>query len=132
MSDRELDKKMAKLLRKEPEVEPESEQEKQAANYISEQEKQAALKHLAYEQELQRGTEEDMAEDKDITLEKLSLIIDKLKPRELLLFADVQQGLEQGYNFRSKEGSSFIQYWGKDYEKKIKAWDRLKSRLNKK
>jgi len=64
-----------------------------------------------------------------LDLEDLALPMDKLKPSEHALFENTMQGFDAGYEFHSKKGMDFKKYWGKDYEKNIKAWNRLKLKL---
>lgn len=76
----------------------------------------------------------DLAEHEDYGLhglarQKLNLDLNKLNCKEQRLLQDVRQGLEEGYEFDSRTGMSFKQYWGKDYPRKIKEWGRLKPKL---
>jgi hypothetical protein len=65
-----------------------------------------------------------------LNLESLELNLDALTNRELYLLQDVFRGFKEGYDFFSKRGLSFRKYWGKDYERNIKAWERLRAKLN--
>lgn len=73
----------------------------------------------------------ELAVEEPIDLRELNLPIDKLTPRELWVLKDVYQGLNDGYSFASKQGSSFRDRWGKDYDKNIKAFNRMKVKLKK-
>lgn len=66
-----------------------------------------------------------------IDLKGLSLDLDKLTPKELWIVKDVLQGFDEGYDFSSKLGRSFRERWDKDYEKNIKSWNRVKTKLKK-
>lgn len=70
--------------------------------------------------------------EETLDLKSLGLDIDKLTPKELALYENVLRGFKEGYEFWSKRGDSFREYWNKDYERNIKAWKRLKPKLNRK
>jgi len=67
--------------------------------------------------------------EEPIDLKNLCLNFDKLAPRELSIVEDVLRGYDEGYDFASKQGLSFKQRWGKDYERNIKAFKRAKDKL---
>ena len=73
---------------------------------------------------------ESMPEE-PIDLKSLGLNVDELSPTELRVVKDVIQGLNEGYSFDSKQGSSFRVRWGKDYGKNIRAFSRAKKKLKK-
>jgi hypothetical protein len=66
-----------------------------------------------------------------IDFKDLSLDLDELTPKELWIVKDVFQGFSEGYEFSDKLGWSFRERWGKDYEKNIKAWNRVITKLKK-
>ncbi|MBT9140276.1 MAG: hypothetical protein DDT30_00852 [Dehalococcoidia bacterium] len=63
-----------------------------------------------------------------LSRQKSNLILNKLTPKERRLLQDVVQGLEE-HDFDSKLGMSMKLYWGEDYPRKIKAWNRLRRKL---
>lgn len=65
-----------------------------------------------------------------IYLDNLRLPLDRLTPTEQRIFNEVRTALSNGYEFDSKTGLSFRSLWGKDYSKNIKAWQRVKAKLN--
>ena len=67
--------------------------------------------------------------EEPIDLRELNLLTDELTPRELWVLKDVYQGLNDGYRFASKQDNSFRDRWGKDYDKNIKAFNRMKVKL---
>ena len=73
---------------------------------------------------------EPMSEE-PIDLKSLGLNIDELTPKELSIIEEVRQGLAEGYSFNAKQGNSLRVWWGKDYERKKKAFNRAKAKLTK-
>ena len=67
--------------------------------------------------------------DEGIDLKNLGLDLDKLSPKERWVMQDVYQALQEGYDFSSKQDRSFMERWGEDYDKNIKAYNRGKKRL---
>ncbi len=90
--------------------------------------KQNALEYLACEIDMQAGNRSMAIMDN--SLEDLNLNLSELTPTELMVFNEVYTAIEQGFEFDSKKGESFRQYWGNDYEKKMRAWRRAKDKLN--
>jgi len=76
-------------------------------------------------------SQESISEE-PINLKTLALIMDELKPKELLLIEDMLEATNKGFALYSKQGLSLRQYWGKDYDRKIKAFNRLRGKLKKK
>ncbi|MFC2045695.1 hypothetical protein ACFLUH_03350 [Chloroflexota bacterium] len=70
-------------------------------------------------------------ESKAIDLERLGFNKDDLTPRELLLLDEVSDAANKGYMKDSKDGLSLRQYWGKDYDRKMKMLKRLEVKRNK-
>lgn len=89
-----------------------------------------------------RGKKEDMTPlldtipsresmpEEQMDLKKLGLNMDDLTPKELWALQDVLEGFREGYDFDSKQGKSFRQRWGKDYNPNIKAWQRARVKVN--
>ncbi len=75
--------------------------------------------------------EELMLSKEPIDLKSLGLNTDELAPKELSIIEDVLQGLAEGYSFSAKQGNSFRAWWGKDYERNIKAFNRARVKLTK-
>lgn len=75
-----------------------------------------------------RRSQDDVTQE-HVDLSSPRLDFDRLTPREREVVEDVKQALAEGYSFDSKTGGSFRQKWGKDYAKKIKAWNRAKAKL---
>jgi len=75
-------------------------------------------------------SQEPMPEE-PIDLKSLGFDIDKLTLKEVSLLHELQDLVDKGYERHSKQGLSPRQYWGKDYERKMKMWKRLEAKRKK-
>ena len=64
-------------------------------------------------------------------LEELDLPLDVLTPSEMQALTEVMEAAEEGFSRYSKQGKSLKDYWGKDYQRKAKTFERAKSKLAK-
>ncbi len=64
-----------------------------------------------------------------LTLEDLNLDLSRLSPTELTALKEGYIALNQGYEFDSKDGLSLRDWWGDEYHKKIKAFERARDKL---
>lgn len=71
------------------------------------------------------------SENETLDLKKLGFNKEELKPRELLLLDELRDAASKGYTKDSKEGLSLKQYWGKDYDRKMKMLKRLEAKRKK-
>lgn len=69
--------------------------------------------------------------EETIDLKKLGFNRDELTPRELLLLDELSDATRKGHTKDSKEGLSLRQYWGEDYDRKMKMLKRLEAKLKK-
>jgi len=69
--------------------------------------------------------------DEPIDLERLGFNIDELTPKEIALLNDLNDMVNKGYSRDSKQGLSPREYWGKDYERKMKMLQRLNAKRRK-
>ena len=127
-------RKMAEILKSKANIEPEQE----GADYISQEEEQASLEHLAYELDLQArntfGNTDELAEleeDDIITLKNLELDIDKLTPSEFSAVRRYLQLFRDGYALSEKSEANLKQALGADYNRIKVAFNRAKTKLKK-
>ena len=118
--------RMAEILRKETKQEP----EQKGADYISEDERQKALKHLAYELDLRSGdTVGEVGDGERIDLKSLALDLDELPPSQRSAVERYLQAFEDGCDLSSKTGDDLKQYFGDDYQNVKKNFSRAKEKL---
>jgi hypothetical protein len=63
-----------------------------------------------------------------IDLARLGFDVDQLTPKEIALLNELNDMATKGYNRDSKQGLSFREYWGRDYDRKIKMLQRLNAK----
>ena len=69
--------------------------------------------------------------EEPIDLERVGLDINELTPKEIALLNELNDMVSKGYSRDSKQGLSFKEYWGKDYDRKIKMLQRLNAKRQK-
>jgi len=74
---------------------------------------------------------EDMMDEDQIDVKDLGYDPDELTAGELLLLNELRDATSRGYERYSKQGLSLRQYWGKDYDRKIKMLERLEDKRKK-
>ena len=118
--------RVAEKMRKKAKQEP----EREGADYISEDERQKALKHLAYELDLQSGnTVEDDEDETQMDLRSLALDLDTLPPAQRYAVVRYLLAFEYGCDLSSKTGADLKQYFGDDYQNVKRNFSRAKERL---
>lgn len=121
-----LGQRIAQTLRRKTKQEPEQE----CADYISEDERQRALKHLAYELDLQSGNVvEDEEDETQMDLRSLALDLWKLPPSQRSAVERYLKAFEDGCNISSKKGRDLKQFFGDDYQNVKRNFGRAKERL---
>lgn len=66
--------------------------------------------------------------DEPIDLERLGFDTNELTPKEIALLDELNDMVSKGYGRHSKQGLSPREYWGKDYERKMKMRQRLNAK----
>ena len=118
--------RVAERMRKKTKQEPEQE----GTDYISEDERQRALKHLAYELDLQSGNAvEDEDEETQMDLRSLALDLWKLPPSQHSAVERYLKAFEDGCNISSKKGRDLKQFFGDGYQNVKRNFSRAKERL---
>ncbi len=91
---------------------------------------QSALELVAAKQGLfHLGADEEAEAAEPVTLKDLDLDLSGLTPTEYRVLEEALQALQEGYDLDSKKGRSLKQWWGKDYQRKRRAYERAMNRI---